>query len=244
MDILEVIDQAVGGCHECGGTLQDSPSDDFCGDGCQQAWHAARADELVGYREPWDRPEDFPPGVIPPEAFEDGMPALQPMTSAEALRLAEQFSEGLAAGIRGQSPPEFRLPRSTGNLAADCAAARLALLAATTDEQRAAVRLRMESLAERQWEQSAELARQLDQAFAPLREAMAALAEAGATWMQQIGEQMRPYFEGLRRAGLVDVPAEDPRDRALAAGHNWNADPQSQRLHPSRSIVRRTMVDP
>jgi hypothetical protein len=59
VDILDAIDAAVG-CQECGCRLDGFPSDDFCSDGCQQAWHAARADELVGYREPWLRPQGFP----------------------------------------------------------------------------------------------------------------------------------------------------------------------------------------
>jgi hypothetical protein len=231
VDILDAIDEAVGGCHECGGPLQDSPSDDFCGDGCQQAWHASRVDELVGYREPWDRPEDFPPGVIPPEAFEDEEP---PIPSPPVL----VSPLGLLQVTWDPGPPEFRLPRSTGNLAADWRAAQRALLAATTDEQRAAVQLRMESLAERQRVQSAELARQLDQAFAPVREVMAALGEAGAAWMQQIGERMRPLFDGLRRAGVVEeAPPADPRERALAARRNRNTGPQQRRRAP-RSIGR------
>jgi hypothetical protein len=256
VDILDAIDQAVAGCHECGGSLDGSPSDDFCGDGCQQSWYAGRADELVGYREPWDRPEDFPPGVIPPEAVEDPSPLqLVPMSSAQALRLGEQFAAGLADGIASArpgvtsslgllqvswdpQPPEFRLPRSTGNLAADWLAAQLAFVAATTDEQRAAVRLRVESLTERQQLQNAELARQLEQAFAPMREVVDAIAEAGAVWLRQIGERLRPFFDGLRRAGLVDEsPSADPRERALAARRSRNTGPQRRGRAP-RTIGR------
>jgi ribosomal subunit interface protein len=47
--------------------------------------------------------------------------------------------------------PEFRLPRSTGDLSADWRAAEAAVRAAVTEDQRASVRLRMDSLAERQW---------------------------------------------------------------------------------------------
>jgi ribosomal subunit interface protein len=46
--------------------------------------------------------------------------------------------------------PEFRLPRSTGDLSADWRPADAAVRAAVTDDQRASVRLRMTSLAERQ----------------------------------------------------------------------------------------------
>jgi hypothetical protein len=42
------------------------------------------------------------------------------------------------------------LPRSTGDLSADWRAAEAAVQAAATDDQRASVRLRMTSLAERQ----------------------------------------------------------------------------------------------
>lgn len=58
-DIFAAIDAAVG-CQQCGGPLGDSPSDDFCTAEHQQEWNAARADPLVGYREPWHRPWDFP----------------------------------------------------------------------------------------------------------------------------------------------------------------------------------------
>lgn len=59
MDILAAIDAAVG-CQQCGAKLDESVSDDFCGPSCQADWHAARAEPLTGYREPWDRPWDFP----------------------------------------------------------------------------------------------------------------------------------------------------------------------------------------
>lgn len=38
-DIVAAIDTAIG-CQRCGGTLATSPSDDFCTDECQTAWHA------------------------------------------------------------------------------------------------------------------------------------------------------------------------------------------------------------
>lgn len=38
MDIVSAIDQAVG-CHSCGGSLENSVSDLFCSEHCQQAWH-------------------------------------------------------------------------------------------------------------------------------------------------------------------------------------------------------------
>lgn len=42
-DIVDRIDAAIG-CQQCGGPLRDSPSDDFCGERCQEVWHEARAD--------------------------------------------------------------------------------------------------------------------------------------------------------------------------------------------------------
>lgn len=57
-DIIDLIDQAITPtCHQCGAELGDSLSNDFCGPGCQQAWHAARVDPLVGYEEPSDLPQ-------------------------------------------------------------------------------------------------------------------------------------------------------------------------------------------
>jgi hypothetical protein len=41
VDIVEAIDRATG-CQQCGKALGPSPSDDFCGEGCQHAWHAGR----------------------------------------------------------------------------------------------------------------------------------------------------------------------------------------------------------
>ena len=49
-DILAAIDQAVG-CQHCGGKLDNSPSQDFCSQSCQEHWHAARAEPLRNYTE-------------------------------------------------------------------------------------------------------------------------------------------------------------------------------------------------
>lgn len=56
MDIITAIDQAIG-CHRCRGPLDNSPSDLFCSDWCQQAWHEARSAPLVDYTEPYDLPQ-------------------------------------------------------------------------------------------------------------------------------------------------------------------------------------------
>jgi hypothetical protein len=58
-DTLAAIDAATG-CQWCQGSLGKSPSRDFCSQDCQEAWHASRTERLTGYREPWDRPWDFP----------------------------------------------------------------------------------------------------------------------------------------------------------------------------------------
>jgi hypothetical protein len=47
-DVLAAIDAALG-CHQCGGPLGGSPSDDFCCAEHQRAWHARRAVAL-----PWE----------------------------------------------------------------------------------------------------------------------------------------------------------------------------------------------
>lgn len=52
---LAAID-AVTGCQQCEGSLDDSPSDDFCSQDCQELWHSDRAILLDHYREPYDVP--------------------------------------------------------------------------------------------------------------------------------------------------------------------------------------------
>jgi hypothetical protein len=149
-----------------------------------------------------------------------------------AIRHGEQLAEGLAAAIRAHRPPAFRLPRSTGDLAADWREARLALLAATTGDQRGAVQLRMESLAERQRAAHLEATRQLAEAMRPVHAFFEGFAEA----FRQTGERLRPFVEGLVR--VVDVPPPgDPRERALPARRNRNTGPQQQR-RPPRSLGR------
>jgi hypothetical protein len=81
-DILDRIDAAVG-CQQCGAPLDGSPSDDFCSDDCQTAWHSARAVELVGYREPWHHPRDFP--GIRTNAYRSPVFELPPETDSLAV---------------------------------------------------------------------------------------------------------------------------------------------------------------
>lgn len=45
-DIIASIDRAIG-CQRCGNPLGSSPSDDFCGERCQHAWHAKRAPRVA-----------------------------------------------------------------------------------------------------------------------------------------------------------------------------------------------------
>lgn len=48
-------------CGGCGATLDpDGPSAYYCDDDCSDRWHATQSEPLVGYREPWWRPADFP----------------------------------------------------------------------------------------------------------------------------------------------------------------------------------------
>ena len=49
-DIFAAIDAAIG-CQKCGSPLGESPSADFCGAGCQAAWHAGHVEPLTNYRE-------------------------------------------------------------------------------------------------------------------------------------------------------------------------------------------------
>lgn len=62
MDIIAAIDEATG-CQQCGKPLERSVSDDFCGEGCQQAWHANRV-ALVPQTAPSPEWSLAPGGVI------------------------------------------------------------------------------------------------------------------------------------------------------------------------------------
>lgn len=54
-DFIAQLDAAIG-CQQCGNPLGDSPSADFCGADCQQAWTASRAQALSSYVEPVEHP--------------------------------------------------------------------------------------------------------------------------------------------------------------------------------------------
>jgi hypothetical protein len=203
-DILAAIDAAIG-CQHCDAPLAGSVSDDFCGQACQHAWHAARTEQLAGYREPWDRPAEFP---------------------------------GL--GHDRWVSTAWRLPRSTGDRAADLRAARHALVMATTDEQLAAVAVRMESLRDRQaaaaratWEQ--------------LRPGIEALVELGrelfagfAEGIRQVGEALAPVLaEFGKTRGLQAQRPDDRWERALQARRTRNTGPARRQRPPLRIDARR-----
>jgi hypothetical protein len=57
-DFIAEFDAAIG-CHQCEGPLGDSPSDDFCGEGCQERWHAAHA-EATTIQVRWGTPRVRP----------------------------------------------------------------------------------------------------------------------------------------------------------------------------------------
>lgn len=64
-DFIDQLDAAIG-CQQCGRPLGNSPSNDFCGEVCQEHWHVARAAYLPADEEPW---ELGPSGVIAAEAL-------------------------------------------------------------------------------------------------------------------------------------------------------------------------------
>lgn len=291
MDILDAIDAVTAPvCGTCTEPLDPAgPSIYFCDDLCSDSWHRTQGEPLVGYRDPWDRPDEFPgvgmdeysttpetPSiafggrvgfrVAQPSSFHDPAPPrvlvgdgnggwqdigtvhrweatyeddrgelspwgydrLPPTTPAPTLMSYQST-------IRVEWPGlEFRLPRATGNLAADWTAARTAEHTATTDAQRAAVRLRIESLTERQRVAADEWMRILAEAFEPMH----AYIEAASRAMRQFGESLRPLFNGLRDAGLLDEPeSTDPRERALAARRNRGTGPTAHERAP-RSMGR------
>jgi hypothetical protein len=77
---LAAIDAAVG-CQRCGGPLGDL-SPDFCGEGCQTAWHAARAKPLREAHEViaggWLRITPLPASPAQPDRAQSGPAGSQP----------------------------------------------------------------------------------------------------------------------------------------------------------------------
>lgn len=121
-DFLERLDAAIG-CMNCGRSLDDSVSDLWCNEGCAGAYAAVRSP----HRRTYDYFEDID---------EDGHNwAPDDLTDLEPV-----------SWIR---PPEFRLPRSTGDLEADQQALIRACGTVTTTAQQAACDLRQDDLDER-----------------------------------------------------------------------------------------------
>lgn len=89
----------------------------------------------------------------------------------------------------------WRLPRSTGDLAADWMAAAIALRTATTEDQRAAVRVRTADLAARQRAHNVRQRESLQTALDTLRPIWAAHLEAWREWFQGIA----PVFAEIAR---------------------------------------------
>lgn len=263
-DILAAIDAAVG-CQQCGGPLGPSPSDDFCRQDCQDAWHAAHTDRLAGYREPWDRPWDFPGIGYDAHSTNDhaAVTLYGPRGYQADLVITDEVHtfDQLAAlgGWRSASNPheahhhwtmhrpEFRLPRSTSDLAADYRAARRALLAATTLAQREAVELRFESLGERSREVWAPIETAFGRIFYQIGVAAAAAARNLARLFDDLGTH-RTEAGSYARVTVTnsgDRPAAEPdlRAAALAARRDRNTGPP-RRGRPPRSIGRPSTTRP
>lgn len=127
----------------------------------------------------------------------------------------------------------WRLPRETGDLLGDWLRARHAAATATTDEQRAAVQLRMESLTARS-----------DEALRPSVEAVKAAMEQMREAFDHVG---RVWAEALRRAFPELVRAEQARRqhadvpaRALLARQARNTGPERRPRPPRRIDPRGT----
>lgn len=252
-DILAAIDAAVG-CQQCGGPLGDSPSTDFCSERCDLSWRARHVEPLVGYWEPWHRPWDFPGiGTEQHRSNRSAQPATPapPFLSSDAQALGEHLVQGLAEGLRARPPVvtgpmamihvewpglQFRLPRSTSDLLADWQVARIAQATASTDAQRAAVALRIESLTERSRAEMTARAEAFRGVMDEISVRFRGTMDTIGTLFGQIRESLRPLGAALRDVGLVDEPElpADPRERALQARRNRNTGPPVQRRPPRR----------
>lgn len=136
-DFLTRLDAAIG-CQQCGGPLGDSPSGDFCDDECQRAWRSQNAEPL-----PWSPDAAL---VYPGRDMATWSPDRRPECTCSGTSIR---------GCARWAPPEWRLPRSTGDIAADTRAWRRASDSARTDAQRAACRLRIEDIKTRNLAQHA-----------------------------------------------------------------------------------------
>jgi hypothetical protein len=139
---------------------------------------------------------------------------------------------------RAQWARDWRLPRSTGNLHADKAAANQALLTATTDSQRAAAKLRLQDIERRR----AELFRDSVGSFSV---SVRLMVEGFRQGIQQVSEAFALFGQGLvpHFTAIDEIdhqPEGDSRAaamaRALEARRNRNTGP-AQRLGRHRVDV-------
>jgi hypothetical protein len=220
-NILDRIDAAVG-CFNCHGHLaDDSPSGDFCSAECQAEWHASHAVPIERYREPWDRPWDFP--GVGTDAFRNA--------TRTPRRLASNHLAPLAIDIVLE-PAEFRLPRMTGNLLTDVLALDRAIRAATTPAQRAACSLRSAQLREGQLEAHQQMIRALRPAFEAASRSFAELGRQTAAALSAMAAsvaQLPVPADNVDRAGRGDV-----MERALVAARSRNTGPDQRRRAPRR----------
>ena len=236
MDILDAIDQAVG-CQQCGGPLGDSPSDDFCSPEHQTAWHAQHADTLpptldaapvyveadhlqVPLREPGEPVGLFqlaPPGRGASRWTNEDLAMVVPCPGCGCT--PRRGSPLCADCQRDHERLNWRLPRQTGDLAADIRACSRARDSASTDAQWAAVAVRAAQLAERSRLPFQHLARSFQRTF------------------QDIRVEVDRVARNLRAAmGVPELPARtgddhaDARAAALHARRNRNTGPPPARL--------------
>jgi len=167
-DFLTRLDAAVG-CMNCERPLgDDAVSDYFCSETCSLCWASDRTTYHADYIDDTERwsPDDLadlePVGWISPQVWRlprsTGDLEADKLAVDHALELATTQAQRSACRLRLESLRErrwaiwaknWRLPRSTGNFRADDLACSEAERTATTDAQRAACKVRRESLAER-----------------------------------------------------------------------------------------------
>ena len=68
----EVVAPTCGACAQP--LTADGPSLDFCDAECSASWHRTQGEPLVGYREPWERPDEFP--GVGGEAYQPSTPGV------------------------------------------------------------------------------------------------------------------------------------------------------------------------
>jgi hypothetical protein len=120
----------------------------------------------------------------------------------------------------------WRLPRQTGNWAADVAALQVAWSTASTDEQLAACRLRTSQLVER----SGPMLDAVREAFRPLVEVVLQVARAWADIVRDV------FGPTLTQADVTRWPVDGvEREAALAARRARGAGPAPRRLDGRRA---------